>query len=415
MIPPAKDGEREGAMGAALTIRDDLTPEALRRRARHEPSRRAALRLLAIANALEGMSRAEAARLAGMERQALRDAVVRYNAEGLAGLHDRPKPGRPQRLSEAEQAALAAPVFAEPDPERDGASAWTRADLGAWLARRFGKAFHPPACRGCSGAWACRGRRCGRSTPRPTRRPRNASEKGAARRPEGGRRSASRQARRALVHGRGARGSEGPALPSLVGSGPASAGAVRPALRMGLHLRRRRARHRGGGGARPAGGDHGGDEPVPGRVRRRAARGRARGPGRRRRRLARLPRPGRPGQRHAGPAAALLAGVEPGRAGLAVPARALPVAAGVRRLPSHRRRLLRGLEPARRRAGPPPFPVRPALDQEGQFIGSAVLHKPGIPQMSSIVTEKLLFLRLLVKRNAYLAADPSRREPLGPA
>jgi hypothetical protein len=30
-----------------------------------------------------------------MERQALRDAVVRYNAEGLDGLHDRPKSGRP--------------------------------------------------------------------------------------------------------------------------------------------------------------------------------------------------------------------------------------------------------------------------------------------------------------------------------
>jgi hypothetical protein len=84
-------------MGAALAIRDDLTPEALRRRARHEPNRRAALRMLAIAHALDGMSRAEAARLAGMERQALRDAVVRYNAEGPAGLHDRPKPGRPGR------------------------------------------------------------------------------------------------------------------------------------------------------------------------------------------------------------------------------------------------------------------------------------------------------------------------------
>jgi len=73
-------------MGAALPIRADLTTEALRRHARGEPNRRAALRLLAIANALEGVSRAEAARLAGMERQALRDAVVRYNAEGIAGL-----------------------------------------------------------------------------------------------------------------------------------------------------------------------------------------------------------------------------------------------------------------------------------------------------------------------------------------
>ena len=130
-------------MGAALAIRSDLTPAALRRRARHEPNRRAALRMMAIANALEGVSRAEAARLAGMERQALRDAVARYNAEGLAGLYDRPKPGRPQRLSEGEQAALAARVFAGPDPERDGVSAWTRADLCGWLETRFGKAFHP--------------------------------------------------------------------------------------------------------------------------------------------------------------------------------------------------------------------------------------------------------------------------------
>jgi transposase len=130
-------------MGVALAIRDDLAPAALRRHARHEPERRAALRMLAIANALEGMSRAEAARLAGMERQALRDAVARYNLEGLAGLHDRSKPGRPERLSEAEQAALAARVFRGPDPERDGVSAWTRADLGAWLEARFGKAFHP--------------------------------------------------------------------------------------------------------------------------------------------------------------------------------------------------------------------------------------------------------------------------------
>src|SRR3712207_9137267 len=78
-------------------------------------------------NALEGMSRAEAARLAGMERQALRDAVVRYNTEGLAGLYDRPKPGRPPRLSAGEQAAPAAHVFRDPDPERDGVPARTRA------------------------------------------------------------------------------------------------------------------------------------------------------------------------------------------------------------------------------------------------------------------------------------------------
>jgi hypothetical protein len=50
----------------ALTIRQDLPPRELRRLARFEPDRRASMRMLAIANALEAMSRAEAARLAGM-------------------------------------------------------------------------------------------------------------------------------------------------------------------------------------------------------------------------------------------------------------------------------------------------------------------------------------------------------------
>jgi transposase len=78
------------------------------------------MRLLAIANALEGMSRAEAARLAGMERQALRDAVLRYNADGPEGLHDRPRSGRPEALSEGQQAALKAWILRGPNPSAMG-------------------------------------------------------------------------------------------------------------------------------------------------------------------------------------------------------------------------------------------------------------------------------------------------------
>ena len=58
-------------------------------------------------------------------------------------MHDRPKPGRPQRLDAGEQAALAARVFRDPDPVEDGAAAWTQADLRRWLADRFGKKLHP--------------------------------------------------------------------------------------------------------------------------------------------------------------------------------------------------------------------------------------------------------------------------------
>ncbi len=42
-------------------------------------------RLLALAQVLEGASRNEAARNAGMDRQTLRDWVHRYNAEGVGG------------------------------------------------------------------------------------------------------------------------------------------------------------------------------------------------------------------------------------------------------------------------------------------------------------------------------------------
>ena len=104
-------------MGArGLAIRGDLTSDALCRLARREFDRPAAGRMFAIANALEGMSRAEAARLAGMERQALRDAVTRYNAEGLAGLRNRPRPPRSGKLNAAERVALSELILGGPDP-----------------------------------------------------------------------------------------------------------------------------------------------------------------------------------------------------------------------------------------------------------------------------------------------------------
>jgi hypothetical protein len=68
----------------ALAIRRDRTPASLRMWARRSKDPRAASRAYVAAHALEGLSRAEAARLAGMERQALRDAVVRASSGKVA-------------------------------------------------------------------------------------------------------------------------------------------------------------------------------------------------------------------------------------------------------------------------------------------------------------------------------------------
>jgi putative transposase len=125
----------------ALAIRRDRTPAALRMWARRASDPRSASRAFAIANALEGMSRAEAVRLAGMERQALRDAVVRYNMEGVSGLSDRPRI-RPSRLTEGQLASLRALILRGPDPGRDGISSWTRADIADLIEQRFGHRYH---------------------------------------------------------------------------------------------------------------------------------------------------------------------------------------------------------------------------------------------------------------------------------
>ena len=126
-------------MTAPLEIRRDRTPVVLRKAAKAESDTRIARRMLAIANALDGMSRQQAARAAGMDRQTLRDWVLRFNAHGLDGLADQPREGRPPKLKPREMAELVEIVLAGSDPETSGISAYTRDDLVAICEERFGK------------------------------------------------------------------------------------------------------------------------------------------------------------------------------------------------------------------------------------------------------------------------------------
>ena len=52
------------------------------------------------------MSREATAQSAGMDRQTLRDWVIRYNEQGIEGLHDRWGDGRPTTFTREEQAEL---------------------------------------------------------------------------------------------------------------------------------------------------------------------------------------------------------------------------------------------------------------------------------------------------------------------
>ena len=128
-------------MTIAITRREPGAGD-LRREAARCRDARAARRMLALALVLEGASREEAARAAGMDRQTLRDWVHRYNAEGLPGLHDRHRSGRKPRLTPGQEAELATAVERGPDPDRDGVVRWRRVDLRALIEARFAVRLH---------------------------------------------------------------------------------------------------------------------------------------------------------------------------------------------------------------------------------------------------------------------------------
>ena len=125
--------------GKKTAIENDLhSASELRAMARGDASPRKVKRLLALANALDGMSFTAAAKAAGIERQSLGDAVKRYNAEGVEGLDDRPRSGRRRKLDATQEEKLAEIVRAGPDPEKDGISAYTLEDVCAIAPDRKG-------------------------------------------------------------------------------------------------------------------------------------------------------------------------------------------------------------------------------------------------------------------------------------
>jgi transposase len=125
-------------MSAALPLRSDFDSQILRDLARRCGNANRSRRLLSLAAVYDGMSRTEAARIGGMDRQTLRHWVLRFNADGPDGLVDRWTRGPARRLSESQLRELATIVETGPDMQSDGVVGWRRVDLQAVIKQRFG-------------------------------------------------------------------------------------------------------------------------------------------------------------------------------------------------------------------------------------------------------------------------------------
>jgi len=125
-------------LSAALRIRQDFDATTLRRLATTVKDTDQVRRLLALAAVYDGQSREQAARTGGMDRQTLRDWVLRFNERGPDGLINVKSPGRPPTLSKEQMEELGRLVEAGPDPEKDGVARWRCVDLKRVLGARFG-------------------------------------------------------------------------------------------------------------------------------------------------------------------------------------------------------------------------------------------------------------------------------------
>ena len=125
-------------MGQAIPVRTDYTAGEVRRFAQRARDAAQTRRLLAIAAVLDGASREEAAKIGGMDRQTLRDWVIRFNAQGADGLINIPSAGVPPKLKAMHEAFLARLVEEGPIPAIHGVVRWRACDLIMRLYEEFG-------------------------------------------------------------------------------------------------------------------------------------------------------------------------------------------------------------------------------------------------------------------------------------
>ncbi len=113
----------------------ELTPtqrDELDRRLRTRTIQRREYERLAMIDAVAaGATVPAAARALGVHEQTVRKFVARFATGGFAGLADRPRAGRPARVSDDDVAAVATRLD---DDARTGARTWTLPQLAAWLA-----------------------------------------------------------------------------------------------------------------------------------------------------------------------------------------------------------------------------------------------------------------------------------------
>lgn len=95
-------------------------------------------RILAIRDIILGSQRKEVCERYGVSRERLRHWVSWYNEEGISGLKDEDRPGRPGHLSEEKLESFKERIGQQPDHEKDGLVRWRAVDIKEILEKEYG-------------------------------------------------------------------------------------------------------------------------------------------------------------------------------------------------------------------------------------------------------------------------------------
>jgi transposase len=129
----------------------DLTPDAIReldrlyRTTRDAPLRtRVHMVLLAVE---KGLIATEIAGIVRTDEQTVRRWLKRYQAQGLDGLYDSPRPGCPRKVTDAYLSDLIEVVHQPPTAFQLPFTSWTHDRLADFMAQRTGITVNPETVR----------------------------------------------------------------------------------------------------------------------------------------------------------------------------------------------------------------------------------------------------------------------------
>ena len=130
-------------------------------------------RLLAVQRVNEGYSTEEVADFLGVDPSSVRRWVLAFRREGAAGLVARPVPGRPPKLTRAQEKIVGRWLVNDPTKYGFATELWTAPRLAQLIEQEWGITFHPDYLT----AWL---RQRGFTPQKPRRRARERDERAIA-------------------------------------------------------------------------------------------------------------------------------------------------------------------------------------------------------------------------------------------